>query len=599
MTWDVACTCRIVYNESGTIYDTHITRDSVMTHGKNREKSWILQSLDCIAQSSPDSVLIREYGAAETSVSRGEFWVASRKLAHLLQTLGVTKGSVLLIDIDMRQHWQAYAAWCACQWIGAAAFFWPPDMRFRFAQAETIYADQRNHQPTIVFAATRDRIRRWQENDKKSAFPARKFLCLESSDDSMTDVIPFDQVAEIPLPEENFGEEREGEEDEEIGEAALVYTQGSHQDARRIALSFEQLHTQAEEIQQRFSLTPDHILAFDLPSIQTVSLVLFATCLHVGAIFVCRSDDVPMLHVLHQSNATHAFCLPTTLQQIVSDLQAPASRQARRWRAFCLRLGKYRQRNPQTSLRSLIHSLCLQPLKNKLFPALQSVVSYGNHFHVKSAEILHYLGILVSNAYTVAEFGIVHLHGFMGQGSFLHGLKPSIHAGILTISDTAPTPRTVCTDDLIFEDDSTGLCTHRRHMIQLGSGKTIDVAPAREYIRQNPLIEDIFLFGESRPFLTALIYLHPQNLCAWATQRKIPGKFEEITQNPEVYQHILHIIEKSNLRRPAAETIQKIALLPCAIADDPRILTPCRLTRIPDIARRYAALIDSFYRDSF
>ena len=81
------------------------------------------------------------------------------------------------------------------------------------------------------------------------------------------------------------------------------------------------------------------------------------------------------------------------MQQIVSDLRSPASGHARRWRALCLRLGKYRQRNPRSSLHSLIRSVCIGPLRNTVFPALEAVVSYGNHFHVKSAEIFSYLGI--------------------------------------------------------------------------------------------------------------------------------------------------------------------------------------------------------------
>ena len=554
------------------------------------QRSWIVETLRQRAAESPHGAMFREYRPERTDITVGEFYTAMRKIAHFLQSVGVRRDSVFIVDVDMAQHWEAYAAWCAGQMTGAVAFFWPPDMRFRFAQAETVASDAHNGGPTPVVCATTERAHKWIANDRAHGVPQRPLLCLGADGAAEGGIVPFGVWRGFPgvnVPAECGPT------------AAFAYTQGSHHDARRVPLAFAHLRAQAAELCGRFGLGPGLAVAVDLTSVHTVTLTVFAACVLSGAAFVCRSADVPMPDILRDADATHAFCLPTTVREIASHIESPASAPARRWHRLCLRLGKYRQRNPHAGIGRVIRSACTEPLRSRLFPSLRAIVSYGNHFHAKSAETLSYLQIPVYNAYTVAEFGFAHIHGFMGDGGFMASVLASVHGGLLSLCAPAASPEPCPMDDLVFEDGATGLCTHRTHLIALEGGRTVDVAPAREFLRRCPLVEDVFIFGEGRPFLTALVYPDAHAVAAWAARNRIEAPFEELTRDPRLYRAVLAAVEDSNLRRPAAQAVRKFAVLPRPIAEDPRILTPCLLTRIPDIERRYAALLDSFYRDSF
>ena len=121
----------------------------------------------------------------------------------------------------------------------------------------------------------------------------------------------------------------------------------------------------------------------------------------------------------------------------------------------------------------------------------------------------------------------------------------------------------------------------------------------REILRREPLIDDIFIFGAGKPYMTGLVYLNEEALIHWAENMKITGAFQELAQDAQVYKHIRGIVDRCNLRRAPHESIQKIAILPCPIEREPRILTPCGLTRRVDVERRYAKMLDAFYRENF
>lgn len=549
-------------------------------------KSWIISSLENWVQKSPNEDFFIEYRSEKCVLSRSEFLKRTRKIAHMLDEYGLKPGNRLFIDIDMKMHWEAFATWCAAQILGAEVLFWSPDMRFRFANDETTRGDDHNGYPTMVVLSTPERAKKWNDTDA-NLHTSRTLFVLHPNDNAPANVVPFKKYQVCP-PLETRQNTRD--------DAILIYTQGSHQNARCIRLSLSHLWTQVQELDEIFPFHTQDPIAIDLTSIHSVSIVLFAAAVRFGNAFVCRSLNHSMLSILRDDHVTWGFCLPTTLRQIVDEIQTTKSLWQQSRRRFALQLAKYRRRNPNSKFVGLIDKTCVQPIKNHLFPNLKALVSYGNHFHAKAAEVASYLNIPVYNAYTCTEFGFVHVHAFMGAGHFLAHVEPIIKNGILSLRSNQTT---VCMDDLVFVDVQCGLCTHRPHQIQFDDGKKVDVASTREWLRQHPLVGDIFIFGENRPFLTALIYLNKKNLLDWAQTHKISGNFEALTQNPHVYQCIHDVIEKSNQRRSSREAIQKFALLRRTLDEDPRILTPCQLTRLTEIEHRYAALIDSFYKDNF
>ncbi|MBQ9817228.1 MAG: AMP-binding protein [Proteobacteria bacterium] len=568
------------------------------------QRSWMVSALERLLNQAPEHPLVIEYGESVISRTRRQFFELSQNLACFLSQRGVRRGSRVIVDIDMRMHWETLVTWLACQMLSASAFFWPPDMRFRHARKETVSADEMNGGPAIVITGSPERAKRWLEDDEERGVEHRLIIYLSHPDVKSAEVtfkgktpanlVSFERA--VSADESQFNIMLVGEE------AALVYTQGSHQEARLVSLSYAHLMAQAEDIRSHVKLDNQARVFIDLTSPHTVCLVLFAACLQCGATLVCRSRNWDVGEILRTGGVSHAFLLPRTLEKLSKEIVSPedANGAVQKWRRLCLRFGKYRIRNAQSSLNWMIDSVCVEPTRKKLFPHIQSIISYGNHFDSKVGELFSFLNVPVMNAYTVSEIGFVHLHTFMGSGGYLKSIEPRVKNGVLSVKANRAGTSYICTDDLIFEDSRCGLCTHRNLLLHLNTGITVDVSPMRDILRREPLIDEVFIFGEDRPFLTALIYLNRSVLKSWSMEQGIEAEsFESMSQNPKLYRHIREIVDACNLLRTSDEAIQKIAILTRPIDEDPRILTPCSLTRRTDVEHRYMRILNSFYSESF
>lgn len=574
------------------------------------QKSWFLSTLDRLAEAKPEHVLISEFTTPQDKRlrTRQRFQTQVKNIAIFLSSLGVTRNTRIIMDIDIGMKWEVFAVWCACQMLGACAVFFPPDMRYRDVKTEIDDADAHNGAPSIAIVGTPERVKKWVTTEADAAVP-RMLICLRNI---CRDGSQLDALFEWPLPKNIIHFEKIANDTSDTplqpalvhddASAAFVFTQGSHQNARRVEISYAHFRAQAEDLQQYFNLSPEDGIAIDQTSPLAVCLFVFAASLYSGASFVCRSPQTEMSDLLAKAGITHAFMLPYEIEKLAILMTSPSSRLKSRWRQLCLSGGKFRTRNTRKSLKwtgKFIRTLCTNPIREAFMPDIKALISYGNHFNAKHGELLSFVDVPVFNGFTVTELGFVHLHQFTGEGSYFKSVETKVRNGLLSIKSRR-SGSYICTDDLVFEDARCGLCSQRNFCVTLDSNIQVNAAPTREILRRHAIIDEIFVFGQNRPFLTALIYLNPEALQTWCANQKLPfHDFETTAQHPQVYNYIRSLVDGCNQRRGPHESIQKFAVLPRSIDQDPRILTPCRLTRPTDVERRYAALIQSLYSDNF
>ncbi len=564
------------------------------------QKSWIIAGLERL-QADPELPFFVEYGGE--TLTRKAFFDHVNRLAGALASNGIGRETRVIFDIDTHVYWQTFAVWCACQRVAAVACIWPPDMRFRHIEEELEAARAQNGFPASVVVRTLERLDTWLKSDRDKHIEGRRFLYISShsADDEAIDA----RNAQLPSPQIiAFGKATGPAIAPALVNATIarLFTQGSHLDARPIDLPYAHLQDQAEDLKAQFDLDSSSRVFVDLHTPHTVVLAIFAACVQSGAVFCCKTPETDVFACLHH-DVTLAFLLPTSLDTVRKKIQVPdkSSSAGKKWRQLCIKAGRFNARHashPQWT-RSLLNSLCVSPLKNKTFCDLKAVISYGDHFNSKTAEFYTDLGIKVYNAYTTCEFGFVHIQQFMGKGGYLKSVEARIRNGILAVKSRRAASFSNM-DDIVFEDDRCGLCTHRSFSITLSCGTSVDVSPMREIIARHDIIDEIFIFGQDRPFLTALIYLDSEALKSWAQSQKIPdAPFAELAQNPSVYKYVKSLVDECNIRRSTHENIQKIAVIPHTLAEDPRILTPTGLTRRTTVEHRYAPLLDAFYSNNY
>ena len=566
---------------------------------------WLYTSLERIQTQDPDAVLFETFQHDGTIIHHTRQKIAEivSNLTHVLIQLEVRPEQRIAIDADI--SWEICAIWLAAITIGAVPVFYPTDMRFRDKRTdlEQDVGDQQG--PLTIITEYPDQAKLWLE---ASGLPTPHIICLRNqTKDNRT----LEQIFDNDIPEQinrfadyinKTSEPVSPVKVPENDPVAYVYTQGSHSStARRIIISHNHLLAQAEDLQTKFIIDQNSKLYIDLISPHAVTLSIIATSIFTGATVLIPESDVQPLEV-HKNihSITHAFLLPDSIQSILNDIQMPSHK---RFRDFFFKLAKHRNRYTQSWHKwpnECIKRLLINPFNNKYFPSLKSLISYGNHFDTKAAECISWLDIKVYNAFTLGELGFVHIHAFNGTGGFLKSIEARIKSGILSVKSSRFNGPFIQTEDLVFEDERSGLCAHRSSTITTDSEELIDTSPMRDILKRNIFIDEIYIHGNNRPFLTALIYINEKAMMEWAESNHLTDTtFEALTQNEQFYTFIRSIVDNCNNTRSAKESIQKIALLNRPIDKDPHIVSPCGLTRFKEIEHRYRAILDSFYQNNF
>jgi long-chain acyl-CoA synthetase len=105
------------------------------------------------------------------------------------------------------------------------------------------------------------------------------------------------------------------------------------------------------------------------------------------------------------------------------------------------------------------------------------------------------------------------------------------------------------------------------------------------------------VIGDRRKYLTALILIDEDNVNKYAQDNRIPfTTFEDLTKNQTIYKLIEKEVTKVNNTLSRVETIKKFALLPRRLYVEDGDVTPTRKVKRRILEKRYADLIESFYR---
>jgi len=109
-------------------------------------------------------------------------------------------------------------------------------------------------------------------------------------------------------------------------------------------------------------------------------------------------------------------------------------------------------------------------------------------------------------------------------------------------------------------------------------------------------IKEIVVFGEGRPFLTALINIDMGNVGNWAEERMIPyTTYTDLSQRPEVEELILGEVRDVNARLPDQMKIRKFILLYKLLDADDEELTRTGKVRRRFVYGLYINLIEAMY----
>lgn len=137
----------------------------------------------------------------------------------------------------------------------------------------------------------------------------------------------------------------------------------------------------------------------------------------------------------------------------------------------------------------------------------------------------------------------------------------------------------------------------KKDLIKTSGGKYVAPQKVEGAIVNNiPYVSQVFVQGEGRKYVSALLTLDEKSIMAWAERHDITGlSYAEVTQLEQVRGMIAHYMEKANARLERWETVKRFEILDRELSVDEGEVTPSLKIRRSAVAEAFADKLAKLY----
>lgn len=154
------------------------------------------------------------------------------------------------------------------------------------------------------------------------------------------------------------------------------------------------------------------------------------------------------------------------------------------------------------------------------------------------------------------------------------------------------------TGDIGFIDDEGYLhiTDRKKDIIITAGGKNIAPQNIESLIKSDSYIQEVVLYGDKRPYITALVVPNFDALKGLALRQGIPYiTVDELVRHPRVYEFIANRIEERQKDLPRYEKIKKFALLDRNLTIESGEITPTLKVKRKKVCEKYKEVFDKMY----
>jgi long-chain acyl-CoA synthetase len=180
----------------------------------------------------------------------------------------------------------------------------------------------------------------------------------------------------------------------------------------------------------------------------------------------------------------------------------------------------------------------------------------------------------------------------------------------------------LCTGDIGTVDDAGFLrvTDRKKHLIITAGGKNLAPANIENAIKaQDPIVSQVYVHGDRRPYVIALVAPSPLETLAWGRERgllpaaeaealsralladpsrrspALDAAMAQVVAHPAFGERIRDAVRRGNAELAHVEQVRRIAVLPRDLGQEHGELTPTMKIKRKAVAEIHAALIDAVY----
>ncbi|NKY85947.1 AMP-dependent synthetase/ligase [Nocardia veterana] len=137
----------------------------------------------------------------------------------------------------------------------------------------------------------------------------------------------------------------------------------------------------------------------------------------------------------------------------------------------------------------------------------------------------------------------------------------------------------------------------KKEIIVTAGGKNVSPAMLEDSLRSHPLISQVMVVGDGKPFVGALITLDPEALPGWKSRNNVPEDtpIEKLIELPELVAEIDKAVKDTNKLVSHAEAIKKTRILPVDWTEESGELTPKMSLKRNVVMKNYANEVEAIY----
>lgn len=138
----------------------------------------------------------------------------------------------------------------------------------------------------------------------------------------------------------------------------------------------------------------------------------------------------------------------------------------------------------------------------------------------------------------------------------------------------------------------------KKEILVTASGKNIAPAQLEDQIRADGLVSQVIVVGDNQKFVAAIVTLDAETAPSWLQQRQLDENMSmtEMSQHPQVREHIQELIDQANESVSRAESIREFRIADQDFTIEAGQMTPSLKMRRESILRDYNDLIDDIYQ---
>jgi long-chain acyl-CoA synthetase len=150
----------------------------------------------------------------------------------------------------------------------------------------------------------------------------------------------------------------------------------------------------------------------------------------------------------------------------------------------------------------------------------------------------------------------------------------------------------------IDEDGYLTITGRKKEIIVTAGGKNVSPAQLEDPIRANPIVGQVIVVGEQKPFISALITLDEEMLPVWLNNNGEDAGMSvaDAIANPKVVAEVQRAVDAANSTVSRAESIRKFVILPRDLTEASGHLTPKLSIKRNVIMKDYADVIEGMYQ---